>query len=295
MIGANLVGFQVRLIYTIFGWMHNTDTSLQTYAYARHFISTCTRVLGYESTFNGVHCHDDGHFCHVGTFPIGIDPIDIGQRCQHPDVQSKRQAIVDMYTGTKLLVGRDKIDLSKGVLQKLAAFESLLQTYPQWRNKAVLIQLTEGSHTASTPTQQITDLVAHINSTYGSLAYTPVLHFHQQVQPDEYYALLSTADAALITANRDGMNTTSLEYVVCQEEKLSPLILSELTGTAGSLSSALMVNPWDYKGVAKAIHEALIMSDEEKQSRHEVISTEHRVHSERYIKLTPFYSKCWLM
>lgn len=177
---------------------------------------------------------------------------------------------MDMYTDTKLLVGRDKIDLVKGVLQKLAAFESLLRTYPEWRNKVVLIQMTEGSNAASTPTQQITDLVAHINSTYGSLAYAPVLHFHQQVQTDEYYALLSTADAALITANRDGMNTTSLEYIVCQQEKLSPLILSELTGTAGSLSSALMVNPWDYKGVAKAIHEALVMSDEEKQSRHEV-------------------------
>lgn len=114
----------------------------------------------------------------------------------------------------------------------------------------------------------MSEIVAHINGTYGSLEFTPVHHYHHHVQSDELYALLSIADAALITAVRDGMNTTSLEYIMCQQDKHGPLILSEFTGTAGSMSSALMVNPWDYAGVAKAINDALLMSKEEKINRH---------------------------
>lgn len=227
-------------------------------------------MLGYESTPEGLRCLD-GHFCHVGTFPIGIDPEEIETRCNDPSVQSKSKAIKEMYIGKKILVGRDKIDLVKGVLQKLAAFEKFLIDYPEWRNKVVMIQLTDGATNEPAKLEhKVSEVVAHLNSAFGSLEFAPVHHFHHQIQLDEYYALLSTADAAVITANRDGMNTTSLEYVVCQEGKHGPLILSELTGTAGSLSSALMVNPWNYAGVAKAINEALLMSDEEKMSRHMV-------------------------
>ncbi|KAG2208980.1 hypothetical protein INT47_011120 [Mucor saturninus] len=251
MIGANLVGFQ-------------------TYAYSRHFISTCTRVLGYESTPEGLRGLD-GHFCHVGTFPIGIAPEDIASRCNDPSVCSKSDAIKEMYSGKKIIVGKDKVDLVKGVLQKLAAFEKFLLDFPEWRNKVVMIQLTEGTTNESAKLEnKVSELVAHINNSFGSLEFAPVHHFHHQIQLDEYYALLTAADVAVITANRDGMNTTSLEYIVCQEGegKHGPLILSELTGTAGSLSSSLMVNPWDYAGVAKAINDALIMSDEEKYGRH---------------------------
>lgn len=129
--------------------------------------------------------------------------------------------------------------------------------------------MTDGSTTESAKLEnKVSEIVAHINGTYGSLEFTPVHHYHHQVQPDDLYALLSIADAALITAVRDGMNTTSLEYVICQQEKHGPLILSEFTGTAGSMSSALMVNPWDYAGLAKAINDALLMSEEDKLSRH---------------------------
>lgn len=213
----------------------------------------------------------------MGTFPIGIDPTEIESRCQDLSVQTKSKAIQDMYTGKKILVARDKIDLVKGVLQKLAAFEKFLIDFPEWRNKVVMIQLTDGTTNESAKLERkVSELVAHINGTYGSLEYSPVYHFHQHIQLDEYYALLSTADVAIITANRDGMNTTSLEYVVCQQEKNGALILSELTGTASSLSSALMVNPWDYSGVARAINEALLMSDDERQIRHMVTQFKHR-------------------
>ncbi|EIE88419.1 hypothetical protein G6F55_007210 [Rhizopus delemar] len=249
MLAADLVGFQ-------------------TYANARHFISTSTRVLGYEASPEGVEY--DGHFCHVGTFPIGIDVEAVDRIRKSAEVIPKIDALSGLYSDQKILVGRDKLDLVQGVLQKLAAFEQFLLDYPRWQNKVVLIQVTDSPNSADTIKNEhkVSEMVAHINGTYGSLDYTPVHHYYHQIQVDDYYALLSSADAALITSIRDGMNTTSLEYVMCQQEKHGPLIVSELTGTAGSMSSALLVNPWDYSGVAKAIHDALVMSEEEKQARH---------------------------
>lgn len=95
-------------------------------------------------------------------------------------------------------------------------------------------------------------------------------YYHNNIDQDEYFALLSVADIGLITSVRDGMNTTSLEYIMCQQGNYGPLILSEFTGMAGSLGAAIMVNPWDYTGVAKAINDALLLPIEEKRAKHTV-------------------------
>ena len=178
-----------------------------------------------------------------------------------------------MYQNRRIIIGRDKLDATKGITQKLHAFEKFLHDYPEWRNKVVLIQVTTPTHGDHGKLEsKISETVSHINGMYGSLEFTPIHYFHQDIDRDEYYALLSVADVGLITSVRDGMNTTSFEYIICQHEtSQGPLILSEFTGTAGSLSAALLVNPWDYAGVARAINDALVMSPEEKQTRHEVI------------------------
>jgi trehalose 6-phosphate synthase/phosphatase len=208
----------------------------------------------------------------VRTFPIGIDTDKVSERKKSPHVDSTIKAIGELYAGKKIIVGRDKLDLVKGVQQKLEAFEYFLSHYPEWHDRVVLVQATDPSISDSAKLEtRVSEMVAHINGAYGSLQFTPLHHFHHFIQPDEYYALLSIADAALITSVRDGMNTTSFEYIMCQEDKKSPLILSEFTGTAGSLSEALLVNPWDHAGVAKAINDALCMSQEEKNLRHKVM------------------------
>ncbi|KAF9971642.1 threalose-6-phosphate phosphatase [Actinomortierella ambigua] len=248
MLGANQIGFQ-------------------TYSYARHFISCCTRVNGYESTPRGVDAQ--GSTVWVGTFPIGIDAERVERQRKAPGVLPKMKAIRETYAGKRIIVGRDKLDLVKGVQQKLLAFEKFLKDYPERHGQVVLIQVTSPPLVENPKLEaKIAELVAHINGTYGSLNFTPVHHYHQHIDRDEYYALLSVADIGLITSVRDGMNTTSLEYIMCQSEHHGPLILSEFTGTAGSLGGALMVNPWDYQGVAKVINDALNLSEQDKRTRH---------------------------
>ncbi|KAI8391219.1 glycosyltransferase family 20-domain-containing protein [Radiomyces spectabilis] len=250
------------------GMLGATLAGFQTYSYARHFISSCTRVLGCESNQVGV--NHNGHIVSVGAFPIGIDADRVHRFCKEPGVAPKINAIRDMYAGKKIVIGRDKLDETKGVLQKLLAFEKFLHDYPEWRNNVVLIQVATPTHGEHAKLEaKISETVSHINGTYGSLQFTPVHYFHQDIDRDEYYALLSVADVGLITCVRDGMNTTSFEFTICQHETHAPLILSEFAGTANSLSAAMLINPWDYAEVAKAIHDALTMLPEEKSTRHE--------------------------
>lgn len=250
-LGANMIGFQ-------------------SYSYSRHFSSCCTRVLGFDSSSAGVDAY--GAHVAVDVFPIGINVATTERAAfSDPSIDEKIEGIKKLYAGKKIIVGRDRLDSVRGVKQKLQAFERFLEQYPEWHDKVVLIQITSPSLTNTEPDAEsktlnkISDLAAKINGLYGSLSFSPVQHFPQYISKEEYFALLRIADVGLITSVRDGMNTTALEYVVCQKENSGPLIISEFSGTAGSLADAIHVNPWDLSGVAEAINRALTMRLEERK------------------------------
>lgn len=250
-LGSNLIGFQ-------------------SYSYSRHFSSCCTRICSYPSDTGGVEAY--GARVEVGVFPIGIDAKKVESMAFCPAVDEKVKALKKMYAGKKLIVGRDRLDSVRGVTQKLMAFDRFLELYPDWREKVVLIQVTsptsieeEKEDSENKIAQRVNEWIGRIHGTYGHLGYEPVQHFPQYLSQDEYFALLRAADIGLITSVRDGMNTTSLEYIVCQRENNGPLILSEFSGTAGNLRDAIHINPWDLSGVADEINNALLMSDKERK------------------------------
>lgn len=239
----------------------------QTHSYARHFLSSCVRVNGYEARASGVDVK--GRIVHLANCPIGIDVDNVEHDRQQPGVLPKVEALRRLYAGKKIIVGRDKLDPTKGVLPKLRAFERFLHDYPEWANKVVLMQVTSPSPGDSPAlATKVSELVDQINGTYGSLEFQPVHHYHQTIERDEYFALLSVADLALITSRRDGMNTTSMEYIICQAEAKGPLIVSEFTGVSAVLNKAIKVNPWDLGGVARAIDSCLNMPLDERTVRH---------------------------
>ncbi|RDW68134.1 putative trehalose-6-phosphate phosphatase [Coleophoma cylindrospora] len=250
-LGANLIGFQ-------------------SYSYSRHFVSCCTRILGFPSDVAGVDAY--GAKVTVGVFPIGIDAAAIEKLAfDNKCIDEQTAALKKLYEGKKIIVGRDRLDSVRGVAQKLQAFERFLDMYPEWREKVVLIQVTsptsveeEKEDSGNKIANKVSELVAKINGLYGSLGFSPVQHYPQYLSQEEYLALLRAADCGLITSVRDGMNTTSLEYVVCQRDCHGPLILSEFSGTAGSLKDAIHINPWDLSGVAEQINYALCMTDDKR-------------------------------
>jgi trehalose-6-phosphate synthase len=246
LLGADLIGFQIH-------------------AFMRHFLMTCSRILGLDSTLKGIALENST--VAVGSFPIGIDLATLDRKRLNPEVATIVAFLKKKYQGKYVVIGRDKNDYVKGVRHKLMAFERLLIDHPWWIGKVVLIQVSLPTSEANQSQSNVSDLVSRINSKFGSLEYVPVVYLHQDISFNHYLALLSMADACLITSIRDGMNLTSHEYVVCQEEKKSPLIISEFAGTYGNFGAALRVNPWDTKEVADAIHEALSMTEEEKTYR----------------------------
>lgn len=156
MLGANIVIFQ-------------------TYAYSRHFVSTCIRVCGFESTPGGIDAN--GSVTAVGYCPIGIDVKRVALERDQPGVKPKMEALRQMYHDKKIIVGREKLDVAKGVYNKLQAFEKFLETYPEWRSKVVLVQVTTPALSESPKLERMcAELVSHINGTYGSLDFTPVHH-----------------------------------------------------------------------------------------------------------------------
>lgn len=247
----------------------------QSFSYSRHFSSCCQRILGYSADVAGVDAQGVRVF--VDVFPIGIDATAVQKAAYtNPIVAEKMAAIKQLYAGKKIIVGRDRLDSVRGVSQKLQAFEQFLERYPQWRDKVVLIQVTsptsvewEKEDSEHTIANKVSDLVSRINGKYGSLSFTPVQHYPQYLSRDEYFALLRIADLALNTSVRDGMHTASLEYIICQKDHHGPLILSEFSGTAGNLTNAMHINPWDLGGVADMINQALNMSASAKRELHQ--------------------------
>jgi trehalose 6-phosphate synthase/phosphatase len=257
------------------GVLGATMIGFQSYGYSRHFNSCCKRILGFESSSAGVDAY--GAHVAVDVFPIGIDAA-ATQRSAFADpiIEKNIASIRQLYSGKKIIVGRDRLDTVRGVSQKFQAFEIFLERYPEWREKVVLIQVTsptsveeEKEDSGHKIEHKISSLVSKINGEFGSLSHSPIQHYPQYLSSQEYFALLRIADVGLITSVRDGMNTTSLEYIICQKGHYGPLILSEFSGTAASLGSAIHINPWDLGGVAEAIKDALEMEEGVKKANHD--------------------------
>lgn len=257
------------------GVMGANIIAFQSSNYARHFESCCSRLLGYQAKDGAVDVY--GTHIAIDAIPIGID-AHATERCafQDPKVDDIVKNIKELYAGKKIIIGRDRLDATRGITQKLQAFELYLQRFPDMGDKVVLIQITSpnamntgGKEGEAQANQSLAALAAKINGKYGTLGHEPVRLFPHYLDREEYFALLRVADAALITSVRDGMNTTSLEFAICQKDNHAPLILSEFSGTASSLTSAISVNPWDFSTVADAINTALIMSDKDRKERAE--------------------------
>ncbi|RPB28867.1 trehalose phosphate synthase [Terfezia boudieri ATCC MYA-4762] len=251
MLGACLVGFQ-------------------TPEYTRHFLQTCSRLLYVEATPNGIQLED--RFIHVTSDPIGIDPVSLGLRRKEPAVEEWIKIITERYRGKKLIVARDKLDHVRGVRQKLLAYEQFLDKHPEWDGKVVLIQVALSTTENYDLQNQVSDIVTRINSSHANLAHSPVVFLHQDISFSQYIALLTIADALVVTSLREGMNLTSHEFVYFQDKKHSPLILSEFTGSAAFFKNAhIPVNPWNNRQCAEAFVRALEMSPEEKKKRWEIL------------------------
>jgi trehalose 6-phosphate synthase/phosphatase len=167
----------------------------------------------------------------------------------------------------------DRLDYTKGITQRLEAFELFLEKNPDYREKVTLIMVAVPSRTAvetyARLKSRVDELVGRINGRYGAIGWIPIWYLYRFLSMKTLAAYYHAADVALVTPLRDGMNLIAKEYVATQTDQLGVLILSEMAGSAKELGDAVLVNPNNHEEVAEAIAQALRMSDEEQRSRME--------------------------
>ena len=239
-----------------------------THDYVQHFIQSAKMILSVENQFNTMVYQN--RIIKADLFPIGIDYEKFRKAITNDVVANICTSLEEKFFNQKIIFSVDRLDYTKGLAYRLQGFEEFLERYPEWREKVVFILNIIPSRdlipTYVEMRKEIEEKVSAINGRYSSLHWQPLIYRYNHLAFDELCALYQTADAALITPLRDGMNLVAKEYVASCFDK-GVLILSELTGAASELNEAIQVNPTDSSEVADAIGKALSMPLLEQRTR----------------------------
>lgn len=250
MIGADLIGFH-------------------TYDYARHFTSSALRLLGQESYHGSMRIGQ--RTVSVDAFPIGIDYAKFTNTLSSPAVIEEIAMLDKHYEGQRVILSVDRLDYSKGIANRLEAFEQFLHQYPQYHKKVALVMVAVPSRTEVDAYKELRDYieqaVSRINGMYATVDWTPISYQFKNLPFEQIVALFAKADAALVTPLRDGMNLVAKEYIASKQKRPGVLILSELAGAIDELPEALRINPNDTTSIVQAIRTALTMPVTEQKRR----------------------------
>lgn len=244
LLACDLVGFQVE-------------------GYARNFMDCVERLLSSRVDREAGRIEHGERTVQVAAFPIGIDFDVYEERAgRAPPIEGQTE---------RILLGVDRLDYTKGIPEKIRAFERLLELHPEHRGHVVLLQIAVPSRDRVAEyrrlKRQIDELVGRVNGRFSTATWTPIRYLHRSVGPGALSELYRRAQICLVTPLRDGMNLVAKEYVASQIDEDGVLILSRLAGAAETMRESILVNPYNIDGVAKAIDRALTMDPAERRSR----------------------------
>lgn len=250
LMGADLVGFH-------------------THDYVQHFMQSVRMMLGTDNYFHNFQYKD--RLVKIDLFPIGIDYKKFKDAAHNTDVLELRNEVKRNFEGKKIIFSVDRLDYTKGLMDRLNGFEYFLTQYPEWQEKVVFIlNVVPSRDEIAAYTERkssIEEKISTINGKFSSISWQPVIYRYTHLPFHELSALYQVADVALITPLRDGMNLVAKEYVASCATQKGVLILSELAGAAAELNEAIIVNPTDIVDVSNAILRALTMPLPEQKQR----------------------------
>lgn len=254
LLGADLIGFH-------------------TYDYVRHFLSSVCRITGLEHVLGNVSISN--RVVKVDAFPMGIDYERYSQAIEHPGVQKEAKKIRRKIGDRRTILSIDRLDYSKGIIERLEAFDLFLSDNPKYRGKVTLIMVAVPTRTGVEDYKELRSeleqLVSRINGEYGTMGYIPVWYLYRSLPFEELTALYNVADVALVTPLRDGMNLVAKEFIAAKADNPGVLVISEMTGAARELGEALVVNSCDKAAIVNAVKEALEMPRLEQLERNKVM------------------------
>jgi trehalose 6-phosphate synthase/phosphatase len=249
-IGADLVGFH-------------------THDYVQHFIQSVKMILGADTYFHTLQYQN--RLVKVDLFPIGIDYKKFNNAANDPEVIQYRNEVKKNFQDKKIIFSVDRLDYTKGIMDRLNGFEFFLEQNPRWKENILFILNVVPSRDEiqayNERKKQLEEKIGTINGKFSTISWQPIIYRYQHLPFHELSALYQLADVALITPLRDGMNLVAKEFVASSVSRTGVLILSELAGAASELNEALLVNPTDIKDIANSIDRALNMPLQEQRNR----------------------------
>jgi trehalose 6-phosphate synthase/phosphatase len=250
MLGSDLIGFH-------------------TFEYTRHFLNAVRSLLGLEDRDGQLQV--DERLVACDAFPMGIDVDWFERQASSPATRRQVTSLRKAGPDQKIVLSVDRLDYTKGIPERLMAFDSFLDEHPEWRRNVRLICVAVPSRTRVEQylrlKHDVDRLVGEINGCWGTVDWSPVTYLYRALPVKQLVGLYSAADVALVTPLRDGMNLVAKEFVVCCTDGKGVLVLSEMAGAARELSEALVVNPYDREAVVEAIATALDMPEDEQALR----------------------------
>lgn len=255
-----------------------------TYDYARHFLSSVRRVVGFDHSMGVIRAGD--RTVKVDVFPMGIDWDRFSRAGEDQDVQQVHATMERTHKDRKLILSVDRLDYSKGIPTRIRAFRRLLERHPEEAGRVNLLIIVSPSR-ESVPRymelkHEVDGLVSDINGRWSTLDWVPIHYQYQTASFQELNGIYRRADVLLVTPLRDGMNLIAKEYIAARNDGLGVLVLSETAGAARELSEAMHVNPSDLDGIAEAMYSALHTPQEEQRRHMEAMRTRVQRFSVQY-------------
>jgi len=256
LLGADLIGFH-------------------THDYTQYFLRCLLRILGYDNNMGQIFTQE--RTAKADTFPLGIDFNKFHHAVSADETEKERVELKKILVNFKTIISIDRLDYSKGIINRLEGFQLFLKNNPNWHKKVVLLLIVVPSRIGVDKYQdmktKIDEMVGKINGRFGGIDWSPIIYRYSSIPFHQLVAMYNVSDVALVTPLRDGMNLVSKEYIATRTDLTGVLILSEMAGASKELGEAIIINPNDRQEIADALKEALEMPEEVQKIRNQKMQT----------------------
>jgi trehalose 6-phosphate synthase/phosphatase len=255
------------------GLLGSSLIGFHTHDYVRYFLTSVLRTAGYEHQLGSLTLRDRA--VKVDTFPMGVEFDKFAEAAGSKETELHVAELRGKCGGQKVIFSVDRLDYTKGLINRLCGYELFLKNNPQWHGKVVFIISVAPSRIGVDSYQamklELEQTVGRIVGDFGNVHWTPLVYQFRNLTFDEIVPLYRLCDVALITPLRDGMNLVAKEFIASRPDRTGVLILSEMAGAAKEMGEALIINPFHREDFAKALEQALTMPVEEQIRRNQLL------------------------
>lgn len=255
------------------GLLGSSLVGFHTHDYTRDFLTSVVRTVGYEHQLGTLTLRE--RTVKVDTFPMGVDFERFARAAASPETAARVQELRAKSTEQKVIFSVDRLDYTKGLINRLRGYDLFLKRNPQWHGKVVFVLSVApsriGIETYQAMKLELEQTVGRIVGAYGTVHWTPLVYQYRNLGFEEIVAHYRFCDVALITPLRDGMNLVAKEFVASRSDQTGVLVLSEMAGAAKEMGEALIINPLHSADFAQALEQALSMPAEEQIRRNQLL------------------------